>query len=78
LASKPEGIQFMVRDVHTQYPRRYDQVLFSVKDVTSVVNAVLKKDGMLYGMHITIAFLLPFDLSNENENQRPVIQGRTE
>jgi hypothetical protein len=46
---------------------RYDLVLFSVKDINriaSVVNAVLKKDGMLYGMHITIAFLPPFDLSN--------------
>jgi len=58
---------------------RYDLVYFSVKDINriaSVVNAVLKKDGMLYGMHITIAFLLLFDLSNVN--QRLVIRGRTE
>ena len=65
--------------VHTQYAMRYDLVYFSVKDINriaSVVNAVLKKDGMLYGMHITIAFLLLFDLSNVN--QRLVIRGRTE
>jgi hypothetical protein len=65
--------------VHTQYARRYDLALFSVKDINriaSVVNAVLKKDGMLYGMHITIAFLPPFDLSNVN--QPLVIRGRTE
>lgn len=58
---------------------RYDLVLFSVKDinrVAAVVNAVLKKDGMLYGMHIKIAFLSPFDLSNVN--QRLVTRGRTE
>jgi hypothetical protein len=65
--------------VHIQYARRYDPVLFSVKDINriaSVVNAVLKKDGMLYGMHIIIAFLPPFDLSNVN--QRLVIRGRME
>lgn len=58
---------------------RYDLVLFSVKDinrVASVVNAVLKKDGMLYGMYITITFLHPFDLSDVN--QRLVTRGRTE
>jgi hypothetical protein len=58
---------------------RYDLVLFSVKDinrVAAVVNAVLKKDGMLYGMHIKAAFLPPFDLSNVN--QRLVTRGRTE
>ena len=65
--------------VHTQYARLYDLVLFSVMDINrigSVVNAVLKKDGMLYGMQITIAFLPPFDHSNAN--QRLVIRGRTE
>lgn len=55
--------------VHTQSARRYKLVQFLVEDINriaSVVNAVLKKDGMLYGMHITIAFLPPFDLSNVN------------
>jgi hypothetical protein len=55
--------------IHTQYARRFDLVLFLVKDISrvaSVVNAVLKKDGMLYGMHITIALILLFDLSNVN------------
>jgi hypothetical protein len=47
-----------------------------INRIGSVVNAVLKKDGMLYGMHITIAFLPPFDLSNVN--QRLVIRGKTE
>ncbi len=49
----------------------------SVKDINriaSVVNAVLKKDGMLFGMHIATAFLPPCDLSNVN--QRLVIRGR--
>ena len=65
--------------VHVQFARRYDLVLPSVKDINriaSVVNAVLKKDGMLYGVHITINFLHPFVLSNVN--QRLVIRGRTE
>lgn len=66
----------MVRDGSYSIDRRYDLVSFSVKDVTSVVNAVLKKDGVLYGMHVTIAFLPPFDLSDVN--QRLVIRGRTE
>lgn len=55
--------------VHAQSARRYKLVQFLVEDINriaSVVNAVLKKDGMLYGMHITIAFLPPFDLSNVN------------
>ena len=65
--------------VHAQYARRHDLVLFSVKDINriaSVVNAVLKKDGTLYGMHITIDLLYPLVLSNVN--QRLVIRGRTE
>jgi hypothetical protein len=65
--------------VHAQYVRRYDLVSFSVKDINgteSVVNAVLKKDGMLYGMHITIPPLPPFGLSNAN--QPLVIRGRME
>jgi len=46
--------------VHTPFSRRYDLILFSVKDINriaSVVNAVLEEDDMLYGMHIAIVFI---------------------
>ncbi len=45
--------------LHALYARYFDLILFSVEDIdriSSVVNAVLKRDGMLYGTHITIGF----------------------
>jgi hypothetical protein len=54
-----------VREVHVLYTRRYDLMLFSAMDVnrpSSVVNAVLRGDGVVYGTHIITFFspLRPF------------------
>ena len=66
-----------MRVVHTLYARHYDLILFSVMDinrVASVVNAVLREDGVVYGTHMAIFLFTLFDLSNLN--QRLVIRGR--
>ena len=44
------------------YTRRYDLILFSAMDVnrpSSVVNAVLRGDGVVYGTHIITFFFSP-------------------
>jgi hypothetical protein len=50
---------FTVRGTHNIKARCYDLIIFLVVDINrlgSVVNAVLRKDDVVYGTHMTIVY----------------------